>query len=755
MVEHGALRSAAGQPEDAPEVTPSILENQPSSVIIIDLAGKITYWNKGAEEMRGWKREEVIGKPLMDLTPPESREFAEGMWEELSQSGHWTGEVEVARKGGGRFPVLVTAEAIKNFSGSVVGYSIASFDITERKQMEKRLRESEEKFRGIAERSFDGIFTLDANATVSYASPTFMRIFGFDSTEVVGKSLADQVPDSEPEPERIKLLQAFADITSGKTVEGLQFEARRKDGSPIFVEVNASPILDEGRVVGVQGVVRDITERKQMEKRLRESEEKFRGIAERSFDGIFKVDANGNLTYTSPSMYKILGFKPEDVIGQSAMKNLSALAIPKVAQALGKVLRGGTIEALEVEARRKDGSPVFIEINASPIYDEGHSVVEIQGVVRDVTERRRAEESRRLFASVVESSPFGMISLRLDGTIISWNPAAERIFGYSPKELIGRQVSVLAPQDRADESTRLLEKLNEEGGVVHLESIRRRKDGRLFDYSLDAFPTTDSSGKMIGLSGFFSDITAQKASEEKIRSLQDARSMFVSAATHELKTPLVSIKGYADLAASGSLGELSEPLKHGLGVVRRNAERMLNLIKELLEIERINSGQLVISKEVVDLKVVIMESVDGLRPIMRSKELEVDIVLPEVELRVIGEEIRLHEVMDNLLVNAVKFTPEKGKLRVVAEDAGQVRVSVTDTGIGISPANLPNLFEPFSKIPKSGFVENQEIYGLYSTGLGLAVTKRLVELQGGRIWAESGGEGKGSTFVFTLPSISQ
>jgi signal transduction histidine kinase len=139
---------------------------------------------------------------------------------------------------------------------------------------------------------------------------------------------------------------------------------------------------------------------------------------------------------------------------------------------------------------------------------------------------------------------------------------------------------------------------------------------------------------------------------------------------------------------------------------------------------------------------------------MDGKKLEVEVVLPEAAVHVMGDKVRLNEVVDNLLVNALKFTPERGKLRVVVfGDVGLVRVSVTDTGIGISPASLANIFEPFSKIPKSGFIDNQEMYGLYSTGLGLAVTKRLVELHGGRIWAESPGDGQGTTFIFTLPGI--
>jgi PAS domain S-box-containing protein len=886
LAKRGPLRATAGQPEQGPRFSTSVLEKVGSSVIVTDLAGKITYWNKRAEEMRGWKSEEVVGKPISYVIPAESRELANSIMAKIAKSGSWTGEFEAVRKDGTRFQTMSNDEALEDWNGRVVGMIEVSVDITERKQMEKRLRDSEVKFRGIAERSLDGIFTLDMGGILTYASPAFAKLFGFDQTELIGRSLTDQIPESEPESERTKLAQAFADISSGKIIDGLQIEARRRDGSPIFIWANAAPVFDEGRVVGFQGVigdltlrremakklhdteemfrgiaersfdgifttdakgvytyvspsfaklfgldpsdmmgqsilerlhlrlgseadksrfplifgavlsgktaeaaqfeirrvdgstafveanaspvleggkvtgvqavVRDITERKQMEKRLRDSELKFRGIVETSFDGMFTVDTEGRILYASPSMNRIMGYEPGEMIGLSARQLLSVSAMARFTQAFGETMRGGRQQTLQLEGMRKDGSPISLEVSASPVFDESHSVVTIQGVLRDVTELKRAEEPRKLLASIIESMPIGIVSIGLDGTIVFWNPAAQRIVGYSAKEMIGKPNSVLTPPGHVDEQARVLQNLRKAQGTsaVSFEGAWVKKDGALFDFAADAFPIRDADGKTVRFTCLFRDVTAQKADEEKIRVLQEARLRFISAATHELKTPLVSIKGYSDLAASGTLGEVSKPLAHGLEVVGRNVERMLNLIQELLEIERMDNGNVEISKEVVDLTDVVRESIDNLRPIVEGKKLEVHAVLPDVAVHVMGDRVRLNEVMDNLLVNAIKFTPEKGKLRVeVAEEAGQARVSVADTGIGISPAGLANIFEPFSKIPKSGFIDNQEVYGLYSTGLGLAVTKRLVELHGGRIWAESPGEGQGTTFIFTLPGI--
>jgi PAS domain S-box-containing protein len=875
-VEGGALLPAGGQPEDDPTFQASVLEKVLPSVIITDLAGNITYWNKRAEEMRGWKREEVIGKPILSVVPPESRELIDAIMKRAARSGSWTGELEAIRKDGTRFPTLSNDAALEDSSGRVVGMIDVSLDITERNDLDRRLRESEAKFRAIAESSFDSVFMVDTEGILSYASPAIHRILGYTPEEVIGTSMMKYVAG----PAIPRALQALSGLLGGNQIEPIELELRKKDGSPAFVEiggfplydgreitglggitrdiserkraegerrllssiiqfsgdailgwgldftittwnraaelmygyspeeiigqppsllepsgragemisftervrggkvvkvdttrvakdgrvidvaVTVSPVIDaSGRFVGVSSISREVTERTLMGKRLAESEAKFRGIADRSYDAIFMVDAKGRYSYVSPAIRRITGYTPQELVGTAVVERFLPSIAPRFTQAFEKLLRGETLDAFEIESRRKDGSPIFLKVSAYQVFDDANSVAAVQGIIRDVTDSRQAEATRKLLASIVESSPIGMVSFGLDGTVISWNPAAERFFGYSTEDVIGRPLMSLAPHDSLSTQLRFMEEFKKvkEGMVaVHIQSRLARKDGSLFDASLDVFPIMDASGNVTRVSVFFSDITQQKASEAKVRDLQEARSRFVSAAAHELKTPLVSIKGYSDLAASGSLGKLPESLEHGMEIIGRNTNRMLILIKELLEVERLNNGLLELSKEAVDLNEVVRDSVDNLRPIINGKKLEVAVVLTEGAHRVMGEKVRLLEVMDNLLVNAIKFTPEKGKLLVVVEEsAAQVRVAVTDTGIGISPTNMQSLFEPFSKIAKSASAQDQQLFGLYSTGLGLSVTKMLVELHGGRIWAESEGEGKGTTFFFTIPSASR
>ena len=232
--------------------------------------------------------------------------------------------------------------------------------------------------------------------------------------------------------------------------------------------------------------------------------------------------------------------------------------------------------------------------------------------------------------------------------------------------------------------------------------------------------------------------------DDKNRKLQEMKSRFISAAAHELKTPLVSIRGYADLMTSKRLGEVSERVLSAAKVVSRNASEMQALVTDLLDIERIETGVVKLKREEVDLAELARRTIQDMKPRVESKkqDLELNVLAATTTLRADG--LRVQQVLSNLLSNAAKFTPNGGRITVtVAESRDDVLVSVQDTGIGIAKEHLAEVFEPFTKIPKPIQVD--------STGLGLSITKRLVAMHGGRIWVESSGEGKGATFHFTLP----
>jgi hypothetical protein len=222
---------------------------------------------------------------------------------------------------------------------------------------------------------------------------------------------------------------------------------------------------------------------------------------------------------------------------------------------------------------------------------------------------------------------------------------------------------------------------------------------------------------------------------------------FVSTVTHELRTPLVSISGYTDLALKGKFGSLSEDMESGLKIIKRNVDRLVNLTGDLLDIQRMESGKLELKISPLDLKEIIDHCVAEIKPLLKEKQ-ELTVQVPDVLPTIQGDRIRLSQVLMNLLSNAAKFTPQGGTIKLSVKDEEDiVEVQVSDTGIGINKEDLQRVFEPFATIQKPTYIQG--------TGLGLSVTKGLVEAHGGRIWAESEGEGKGATFTFTLPKRKQ
>jgi PAS domain S-box-containing protein len=252
-------------------------------------------------------------------------------------------------------------------------------------------------------------------------------------------------------------------------------------------------------------------------------------------------------------------------------------------------------------------------------------------------------------------------------------------------------------------------------------------------------PVIDDKGNMTHLIGITRDVTERKQ-------LEKMKDQFISAVTHELRTPLVSIKAYVDYPLTGKMGQLSEEMKYNLKIVKRNTDRLLDLTGDLLDLRRMESGKLELNKEPMDFQNIVEHCIEEIRPIIREKKQVLKVNSPKQPLMVQGDKVRLSQILMNLLSNANKFTSEGGQILLNVKVNQKIHVELSDTGIGIRKQDLERVFEPFSAITKPTYVPG--------TGLGLSVTKGLIEAHEGKIWASSPGEGKGSKFIFELPTIS-
>jgi PAS domain S-box-containing protein len=370
----------------------------------------------------------------------------------------------------------------------------------------------------------------------------------------------------------------------------------------------------------------------------------------------------------------------------------------------------------------------------------------------------QAEILRHRLASVIESSDDAIISKTLEGIIQTWNRGAEKIFGYTAAEVIGKSITILIPPERLNEEVEILSKLRQGQKVEHYETRRVTKDGRLLDISLTSSPVRDANGVVIGASKIARDVTSRKLAEsERERLLESERAArteaerasimkdeFLATLSHELRTPLNAILGWSQILRRGNHSQ--EDLLEGLDVIERNTRVQTQLIEDLLDMSRITSGKVRLDVQQVELQDVLKAAIASIRHSAEVKDIKLRMIMDPRATSVRGDPGRLQQCFWNILSNAVKFTPKGGTIEVSLQRVNShLEVSIVDNGAGIKPDFLPHLFERFRQADAS---TTRRHGGL---GLGLSIVKSLVELHGGRVSANSKGEGQGSTFAIELP----
>ena len=394
----------------------------------------------------------------------------------------------------------------------------------------------------------------------------------------------------------------------------------------------------------------------------------------------------------------------------------------------------------------------------SPVRSAEGRIVGASNVARDLSETKRALGVDLHLSAIVNSSDDAIISKNLDGVIQTWNAAAERIFGYTAAEIIGRPVMLLIPEGRNDEEPRILSRLRRGERVDHFETVRVRKNGEHFPVSLTISPIKNAEGTIIGASKIARDITELKLiaadkeslleSERKARAqAEQANRMkdeFLAVVSHELRTPLNAIVGWTDVLREG--GRPARRSSEGIEVIKRNAFVQAQLIDDLLDLGRITSGKMVIDVRLVDLGTVARAAIASIQHAADAKRIVIKATTIDFAPRLNGDPRRIQQAIWNLLANAVKFTDSGGLITLWATQVcSGVELSISDNGIGIAPQFMPHLFERFRQADPS----NTRQHG--GLGIGLALVKQLVELHGGSVRAESGGIGRGSRFTIRLP----
>jgi len=581
----------------------------------------------------------------------------------------------------------------------------------------------------IVDSSDDAIYSTTVDGTITSWNRAAERMFGWPAVAAIGRHASLIVP-----PERRgEDDDVLARVRRGDVVEHLETVRLTKHSELIDVSLSIAPMRDgAGQIVGVSSIARDVSERR----RLDEARAHLAAVVESADEVILSKNLEGTITSWNRSAERVFGWSAAEAIGSHITLIVPDERHAEEEQALARIRRGEHVDSVETMRMTKDRRLVDVAMSVSPVRDSLGHVVGASIMARDITERRHFDETRARLAAIVESSEDVIVSKNLDGIITSWNRAAERMFGWTAAEAVGQPIMLIIPADRRAEEEGVLARIRRGEHIAHFDTVRRTKGGGLVEVSVTVSPVRDSTGRIVGASKITRDITAEAANRSKDE--------FLAVVSHELRTPLNSVFGWARMLQSVEMDAASR--ERAVAAIVRGAAAQVRLVEDLLDVSRMATGNLRIDLQRLDLREVVDAALETVRPAAAAKAIEIATHVEGAPVTVLGAADRLQQVLWNLLINAVKFTPRQGRvyvgLRRAADDA---ELTVSDSGEGIAAEVLPHIFERFRQEDSSS---TRAHAGL---GLGLALVRHVVEAHGGSVRAESPGKGKGATFVVRLP----
>src|SRR3989440_3626382 len=461
-------------------------------------------------------------------------------------------------------------------------------------------------------------------------------------------------------------------------------------------------------------------------------------------DGVITADIDGRVTMLNPVAESLTGWKNADARGQpleDVFQIVNEDTRDEVENPALRAIKEGVIFGLANHTLliTKEGKEISIDDSGAPIKSGGEMLGAVL-VFRDITERRRAEQARALLAGIVDSSEDAIVSKSLEGIITSWNTSAERMFGYTPDEAIGKSITIVIPRELREEEMMILGRLRQGERIEHFETVRVTKAGKPINISLTVSPIRNKQGEIIGASKIARDITDKvRAEEERTRLLASERSAreraeaasrakdeFVAMISHEIRSPLNAILGWSQMLRQGALDKTAAT--NALESIERNARAQAQLVSDLLDVSRVITGKLRMNARPVDIMSSLESALESIHPAAEAKQITIDVQAEPYATVVTGDADRLQQVLWNLLSNAVKFTPRQGRVSVkITRIDSYLEVAVSDSGIGIPQEFLPFIFDRFSQADTTS---TRKHAGL---GLGLAIARHIVELHGGTI----------------------
>jgi PAS domain S-box-containing protein len=723
------------------------------AIFMMDTQGRILSWNVGAERIKGYSSDQIIGQNFSCFFPPE--DIKRGRPEEVlritAASGRHEEQGMRMRKDGSRFLASITFTALRDPAGNLRGFSEFSHDLSESK-------ESGAKYRGLLEAAPDAMVVVNQAGEIVLLNVRAEKQFGYSRDELIGQQVKNIIPEGFAERLIADGTRSAAEALAQQIGTGIELIARRKDGSEFPIEIMLSP-LGNAEGILVTAAIRDISMRKDAETHLAQMEGRYRGLLEAAPDAMVVVNPAGEIVLLNVQAEKQFGYNRDELVGQQVKniipegfaERLIADGTRSAAEALAQQIGTG----IELNGRRRNGTEFPIEIMLSPL--ESAEGVLVTAAIRNITTRRDAEthlaqmESR--YRGLLEAAPDAMVVVNPAGEIILLNVQAEKQFGYHRDELLGQKVKNIIPEGFAErliaDGTRsAAEALAQQIGTG-IELNGRRKDGSEFPIEIMLSPLENADGVLV--TAAIRNITERKKSEEhlvktvgELKRSNDELQQFAYVSSHDLQEPLRMVTSYTQLLAGRYKGRLDSDADEFIAFAVDGCNRMQGLIKDLLAYSRAGTNGKVLSE--VSAENALKEALANLRTtIDQSSAVVTHDALPDIRT----DETQLTQVFQNLVGNAIKYHgTEVPHVHVSATKNGgnEWTFSVRDNGLGIDPQYFDRIFILFQRLHGRDEFEG--------TGIGLAICKKILERLGGRIWVESQPE-KGSTFYFALPETME
>ncbi|MFH0985097.1 MAG: PAS domain S-box protein [Candidatus Omnitrophota bacterium] len=759
-----------------------LVEGTEDLITIVDRRGRLTYVNHSAEKIFGIKPEDCIGRSAFDFIHVDDQERTKAIFEGWvrGKEKQATFQNRQVSKEGRVFEMLWNVNLYFADSGELLKICSFARDISGLKRMEAESLKARHLSELLIE-SLPGIFYLfDNKGKFLRVNDNLVKVSGYSQEELMGMHPLNLFSDHEKNRVKEGLEKVFA---KGEAV--LEAELVSKNGKKTFFYFTGHRVILDN-VPLLVGVGIDISDRKRAEERLRDSEEKLKVLFAYAPDGLYLCDLNGVFVDGNRVTEELSGYKIEELIGKDFLRSgiLSSSDVPPMAAAIAQNALGHSTGPTEYELDRKDGSSVAVEIRTYPVKINGEMM--LLGSMRDISERKRTEEalqeSEKRFMDVLHTSQDAI--LLIDGDkFVDCNEATVQMLGYATREeFLKRHPSELSPPEQPDvrdsfEKANEMMKIALDQGYHRFEWVYKKADGELFAVEV-SLTSLVIHGRNI-LHCLWRDITENKRlaealkrshdnleqqvkerTEELVRSFQKlqstdeelkrasrAKNEFLANVSHEFRTPLNSIIGFSEVLFDERFGPLNERQKKYAQNVLLSGQHLLSLINDVLDLSKVESGKMVMEASSFSLKSTIEEVFRMMENQARAKRIK-----PVMEVsgdlgEIYADQRKIKQVIYNLLSNAIKFTPDGGKVGIRIQKVGAgVEGVVWDSGVGISPENFERVFIAFQRL---GDLCTQETEG---TGLGLTISRKIIELHGGKIWIESEGVGKGTSVKFTIPT---